>query len=173
MAIEGRFDLEEKKEISTGILNMIIAMYQLALSKTLGSGSAALTQLILRDATELADEMLKEANIELGDVEDLASDIPKFFKLIGISDKVEVEVPKDKTAAGSVYLIKVYDSLFKPVALLLNKRGIKFTLSPEAFIAAYIVRKALRKINPKANVRISVEPLKSPDEPLVIKVIIR
>ncbi len=173
MASEGRFDLSDKREIPTGTINAIVAMYQLALSKALGSGSAALTQLILRDVTKIADEMLKDLGIELGEVGDLKNDIPKVFKLMGISDKVEVEVPKEALASGSTYVIKVYDSVFKPVALLLHKKGIKFTLSPEAFIAAYIVRKALRKQSDKANVRIQVEPMKSPDEPLVIKVIVR
>ena len=173
MASEGRFDLSDKKEIPTGTINAIIAMYQLALSKALGSGSAALTQLILRDATSIADEMLKDLGVELGEIEDLEKDIPKVFKLVGISEKVEVEVPEDKSSSGSVYVIKVYDSIFKPVALLLQKKGIKFTLSPESFIAAYVVRKALRKKNAKANVRIQVEPMKSPEEPLVIKIIVR
>ncbi len=173
MASEGRFDLSDKREIPTGTINTIVAMYQLALSKALGTGSAALTQLILRDATEIADEMLKNLGIELGDIGNLEKDIPKIFKLMGISSKVEVEVPKDATAVGSTYVIKVYDSIFKPVALLLQKRGIKFTLSPESFIAAYVIRKALRKRDIKANVRIQVEPMKSPKEPLVIKIIIR
>ncbi len=173
MASEGRFDLSDKKEIPTGTINVIIAMYQLALSKALGSGSAALTQLILRDATSIADEMLKDLGVELGDVEDLKKDIPKVFKLVGVSEKVEVEVPEDKLSSGSVYVIKVYDSIFKPVALLLQKKGIKFTLSPESFIAAYVVKKALRKENTKANVRIQVEPMKSPEEPLIIKIIVR
>ncbi len=173
MASEGRFDLSDKKEIPTGTINAIIAMYQLALSKVLGSGSAALTQLILREVTKIADEMLKDLGVELGDVEDLEKDIPKIFKLTGVSEKVEVEVSGDKASSGSVYTIKVYDSVFKPVALLLQRKGIKFTLSPESFIAAYVIRKVLRKKNAKANVRIQVEPMKSPEEPLIIKVIVR
>lgn len=173
MAIGGRFDLTDKKEIPTGMINAIIAMYQVALSKALGTGSAALTQLILRDVTTIADDMLKDMGVELGEVEDLKDDVPKVFKLMGISDKVEVEVPEETTASGSTYVIKVYDSIFKPVALLLQKRGIKFTLSPESFIAAYVIRKALRKKDAKAHVRIQVEPMKTPEEPLIIKVIVR
>ncbi len=173
MAKEGRFDLSEKKSIPTGTINAIIAMYQLALSKALGSGSAALTQLILRDITDLADAMLKDLGIELGEVADLREDIPKVFRTMGISERVEVETPEKATESGSIYIIKVYDSIFKPVALLLNKKGIKFTLSPESFIAAYLVRKAIRKVNPKAQVRIQVEPYESIEKPLVIKVIVR
>lgn len=174
MAKEGVFDLSDKASIPTGTINAIVAMYQLALSKALGSGSAAMTQLILRDVTEIADEMFKNLGIEIGEaVEDIASDIPKVFKIMGISENVEVEVPEKAEEKGAVYTIKVYDSVFKPVALMLAKRGIKFTLSPESFIAAYVIRKALRQKNAKANVRIQVEPMKSPDEPLIIKVIVR
>ncbi len=172
MAKEGRFDLSERREIPTGLINMIVAMYQLALSKALGSGSAALTQLILRDVTELMDPMLKSLNIQLGDVSDIKTDLPKIFRLIGISEHVEVDVP-ETTEKGQEYIIKIYDSIFKPVALLLGEHGIRYTLSPESFIAAYVIRKALRKQNTKANVRILMEPMKSPDEPLIIKIIIR
>jgi len=174
MAKAGVFDLSDKANIPTGTVNAIVAMYQLALSKALGSGSAALTQLILRDVTEIADEMFKQLGIEIGDsVEDITEDIKKAFKLMGISENVEVEVPEKAEEKGSVYVVKVYDSIFKPVAILLGKKGIKFTLSPESFIAAYVVRKALRQKNAKANVRIQVEPMKSPEEPLVIRIIIR
>ncbi len=174
MAKAGVFDLSDKAHIPTGTLNAIVAMYQTALSKALGSGSAALTQLILRDVTQIADDMFKQFGIELGiDVEDIAKDIKDAFKIMGISNKVEVEVPEKAESKGSEYVIKVYDSIFKPVALMLEKKGIKFTLSPEAFIAAYVIRKALRQKNEKANVRISVEPMKSPEEPLVIRVVIR
>ncbi len=173
MASEGRFDLADMKNIPTGAINAIVAMYQLALSKVLGSGSAALTQLILRDATEIADDMLKNLGVEIGDVGDIKSDIPKVFKLMGISERVEVDIPKEAASSGSVYVVKIYDSVFKPVALLLAKKGIAYTLSPESFIAAYVVRKAVRKQNAKANVRISVEPMKSPDEPLIIRITIR
>lgn len=173
MAQEGRFDLTDKKEIPTGLVNAIVAMYQLALSKALGTGSAALTQLILREVTDIADEMLENIGFKLGDIGDLKTDLQKIFSLLGISDKVEVDVPEKVNATGSVYEVRIYDSIFKPVALLLAKKGIKFTLSPEAFIVAYVVRKALSKMGKKVNVRISVEPMRSPEEPLVVKVIIR
>lgn len=152
----------------------IVAMYQLAVNKVLGKGSAAMTQLILRDATELFDEFLKEAGLELGGVGDIREDVKRVFKELGISEHVEVEVPEEAEASGSVYVIKVYDSIFKPVALHLKDLGIDFTLSPESFVAAYVVRKALRQgKNAKANIRIAVEPMKSPDDPLVIKITIR
>ncbi len=174
LAKAGVFDLSDKAHIPTGTINAIVAMYQTALSKALGRGSAALTQLILRDITEIADEMFKALNIELGtSTENVAEEVKRAFKVMGISERVEVEVPKEAGKAGSVYVIKVYDSVFKPVALLLEKKGITFTLSPESFIAAYVIRKALRQKNEKANVRISVEPMRSPDEPLVIKVTVR
>ncbi len=173
MSKEGKFSLTDKIEFPTGTLNTIIAMYQIALSKALGSGSAALTQLILREATKLADEMLGEISFESGSLEELDKTIPELLKILGISDKVEVEKPSNGDQAGKTYVVKIYDSVFKPVALLLAKKGIKFTLSPESFIVAYIVQKVVRKTNPKAKVRIDVEPMKSADEPLVVKVTIR
>ena len=173
MSREGRFTLTEKIEIPSGILNTIIAMYQIALSKALGSGSAALTQLILREATKLADEMLGEIEFEAGELESIDETIKKLFTELGISNKVEVEKPSNGDKAGKMYVIKIYDSIFKPVAILLAKKGIKFTLSPESFIAAYIIQKVVQKTNPSAKVRINIEPMKSPEEPLVIKVMIR
>ncbi|RLG82260.1 MAG: hypothetical protein DRO39_09680 [Thermoprotei archaeon] len=166
MAAQGRFTLSEKKEIPTGVVNLIVAIYQLALSKTLGTGSAALTQLTLRKATGLIDDMLKDIGFELGEVEDIANVIPRVFKQLGISEKVEVEVPKEAEASGNTYVIKVYDSIFKPVAILLGRKGVKFTLSPESFIAAYVIQKALQKRNPNARVRISLVPRTDAEKPL-------
>ncbi len=159
--------------LPSGVLNAIIAMYQVALSKALGSGSAALTQLILREATELADEMLGEISFDTGSLEQLDKTIFDLLHTLKIADRIEVEKPSNGDKAGSVYIVKIYDSIFKPVALLLGRKNIKFTLCPEAFMIAYIIQKVVKKTNPKAKVRINVEPMKSPDEPLVVEVSIR
>ncbi len=175
MAKRGEFTLEEEVKIKSGVLNTIIAMYQVAVSKVLGSGSAAMTQIILREATRLADEMFSKLGYELPEVEALEEEITDVFKMFGFSHKVEVETPEAGKHAevGSEYVIKVYDSIFKPVAYMLMQKGIKYTLSPESFLAAYIIQKALEKKGVKARVRINVEPLKSLEEPLVIRVTIR
>lgn len=170
---EGKMSLEEKITIPSGLINAIIAGYQIALNRTLGSGSAAMTQLLIKDIGEFLEELLEDIGFEVHEIKDLKDDIPKAFKMLGISDKVEVELPQNGTSAGDRYIIKIHDSIFKPVALLLAKRGIKFTLSPESFLAAAIVRKAIRKVKPDAQVRVKVHPQKSPEEPLVIEVIVR
>jgi len=170
---EGKFTLEEKVTLPSGLLNAIIAGYQIALNRTLGSGSAAMTQLLIKDIGEYLEEMLEEIGFEVHEVKDLREDIPKAFKMLGISDNVEVEIPEDGAESGDKYIIKIHDSIFKPVAVMLAKKGIKFTLSPESFIAAAIVRKAVRKMKPDAQVRVKIHPQKSPEDPLVIEVIVR
>ena len=170
---EGRFTLEEKISIPSGLLNAIIAGYQIALNRTLGTGSAAMTQLLIKDIGDFLEEMLEEIGFEVHAIKDLKVDIPKAFKMLGISENVEVEVPQDGADSGDKYIIKIHDSIFKPVAMLLAKKGITFTLSPESFIAAAIVRKAIRKVRPDAQVRVKVHPQKKPEDPLVIEVIVR
>jgi len=170
---EGEMSLTEKIEVPSGLINAIVAGYQIALNRTLGQGAAAMTQLLLKDIGDFLEEMMEEVGFEVHDIKDLKEDIPRAFKMLGISDKVEVEIPEDGSGAGDKYVIKIHDSIFKPVAVLLAKKGIKFTLSPESFIAAAIVRKAIRKVKPDAQVRIRLKPQESPDEPLVIEVIVR
>ena len=170
---EGEFTLKEKIEIPSGLLNAIIAGYQIALNRTLGAGAAAMTQLLIKDIGDFLEEMLEEIGFEVHEIKDLKEDIPRAFKMLGISDNVEVETPSNGTNAGDKYVVKIYDSIFKPVARLMAKKGIKFTLSPESFLAAAIVRKAIRKTRPDAQVKIKVNPQKSPDDPLVIEVIVR
>jgi len=167
--------LEEEIKVRSGVLNAIIAMYQVAISRALGSGSAAMTQLILREITRIADEMFESAGFKLPEIEDIPEEIVNVFKMFGFSHRVEVEMPEKGTEhhVGSEYVVKVYDSVFKPVAYMLMKKGIKYTLSPESFLAAYAIIKALEKKGIKAKVRINVEPLKSLDEPLIIRITIR
>ncbi len=165
--------LEEKITIPSGLLNAIVAGYQIALAKTLGRGAAAMTQLLIRDIGDVLEHLLEDIGFELHEASDLKEDIPKAFKLLGISDKVIVESPGNGTESGSKYIIRIEDSIFKPVARLLEKKGIPFTLSPEAFIAAALVKKAVKKKNPNAQVKIKVLPQKSSDEPLVIEVTVR
>ena len=172
-AKRGEFTLSEKIEIPSGLINAIIAGYQIALNKTLGSGSAAMTQLLIKEVGDFLEEMLEDVGFEVHQIKDLKEDIPQAFKMLGISDNVEVELPSDGEKKGDKYIIKIHDSIFKPVALLLAKKGIKFTLSPESFIAAAIVRKAIRKVKPDAQVRIKVHPQEKPEDPLVIEVIVR
>ena len=165
--------MSEKVTIPSGLLNAVVIGYQIALNKTLGPGAAAMTQLLIKDIGDFLEDMLEEIGFVLHEASDLKNDIPKAFKMLGISDSVEVESPGNGTSSGNKYIIKIHDSIFKPVARLLEKKGIKYTLSPEAFIAAALVRKAVRKQNPNAQVKIKMHPQKSSEEPLVIEVIIR
>ncbi len=170
---EGEFTLTEKIEISSGLINAIIAGYQIALNKTLGSGAAAMTQLLIKNIGDFLEEMLEGEGFEIHAIEDLKKDLPEAFKRLGISDKVKVELPGNGSTSGDKYLVKIYDSIFKPAARLLAKKGIKFTLSPESFLAAAIIRKAVRKVRPGAQVKIKMYPQENPEEPLVLEVIIR
>ena len=170
---EGVFTLAEKVEVPSGLLNAIVAGYQVALNRVLGAGAAAMTQLLIKDIGEFLEGLLEDIGFEVHEMKDLKEDIPKALKMLGISDKVEVEVPSNGANSGDKYIIRIHDSIFKPVAMLLAKKGIKYTLSPESFIVAAIVRKAVRKVRPDAQVRIKLHPQKSPEEPLTIEVIIR
>ncbi len=165
--------LSEEITIPSGLINAVIAGYQIALNKTLGKGAAAMTQLLIRDIGEVLEQLLEESGFELHEIKDLQNDIKRAFSMLGISNNVEVEVPSNGTSQGDKYVIKIHDSVFKPVARLLYKKGINYTLSPESFIAAAIVRMAIRKIKPDAQVRVKVLPQKTPDEPLVVEVIVR
>ncbi len=170
---EGEFSLSEMIEIPSGLINAIVAGYQIALNRMLGQGAAAMTQLLLKDIGEFLENMLEEIGFEVHDIKDLKQDIPKAFKMLNISNNVEVEIPKDGEESGSKYTIKIYNSIFKPVAIILAKKGLKFTLSPESFIATAIVRKAIRKVKPDAQVKVRLKPQKSPEEPMVFEVIVR
>ena len=169
----GEFTLKEKVEIPSGLINAIIAGYQIALNKTLGAGAAAMTQLLIKEVGDFLEELLEEIGFEVHEIKDLKEDIPRSLEMLGISKNVEVELPENGSKSGDRYIIKVHDSIFKPTALLLAKKGIKFTLSPESFIIAAIVRKAIRKIRPDAQVRIKIHPQEKPEDPLVIEVIVR
>ncbi len=175
MCVGGDFVLDEVAKIKSGALNAVIAMYQVAINKALGSGSGALTQLILREAIRIADEMIGNSEFKLPDIEEIPERMVEVYSLFGFSNKVEVMMPESgkESDIGSEFIIKVYDSIFKPVAYMLMKRGINYTLSPESFLAAYVIVKALEKRDIKPKVRIHVEPLKSIDDPLVIKIIVR
>ncbi len=165
--------MKEKVEIPSGLINAIIAGYQIALNKTLGAGTAAMTQLLIKEVGDFLEELLEEIGFEVHEIKDLKEDIPRSLEMLGISKNVEVELPENGSKSGDRYIIKVHDSIFKPTALLLAKKGIKFTLSPESFIIAAIVRKAIRKIRPDAQVRIKIHPQEKPEDPLVIEVIVR
>ncbi|MCE4616557.1 MAG: hypothetical protein F7C09_05810 [Aeropyrum sp.] len=165
--------LKENITVPSGLINAVIAGYQIALTKTLGRGSAAMTQLLIRDIGQVLEEMLEELGFVPREIKDLGEDMSKAFKMLGISDNVEVIIPGDGVEKDAKYVIKIYDSVFKPAARLLYKKGITFTLSPESFLAAALVRAAIRKVKPDAQVKIKVNPQKSPDEPLEIEVIVR
>ncbi len=171
---KGEFTLKDKLQIPSGLLNAIIAGYQIALNKTLGSGAAAMTQLLIKDIGDFLEEMLENVGFEIHEIRELKYDVPRAFKMLGISDNVEVEIPSGSgTVEKDKYVIKIYDSIFKPAARFLATKGIKFTLSPESFLAAAIIRKAIRKTKPNAQIKIKIHPHEKPQDPLVIEVIVR
>ena len=165
--------MKENITVPSGLINAVIAGYQIALTKTLGRGSAAMTQLLIRDIGQVLEEMLEELGFVPREIKDLGEDMSKAFKMLGISDNVEVIIHGDGVEKDAKYVIKIYDSVFKPAARLLYKKSITFTLSPESFLAAALVRAAIRRVTPDAQVKIKVNPQKSPDEPLEVEVIVR
>ena len=150
------------------LVNVIIAAYQYALHKTLGSGSGAMTQMLI---TSLGDELvnlLEDIGVRISEETDVAEAIRKALKEFGIAERVEVIKP-ETAKAGEEYIVKIYDSVFKDIPRFLAKVGARYTLSPEALLVAAIVRGFLRRKDPNARVTVSVEEYE-PDKPTTIRV---
>ena len=150
------------------LVNVIIAAYQYALHKTLGSGSGAMTQMLI---TSLGDELvnlLEDVGIRIEEEADVAEAIRRALEEFGIAKHVEVVKPESNTV-GEEYVIRIYDSVFREIPKFLAKIGAKYTLSPEALLVAAIVRGFLRRKDPNARVSVKVDEYE-PDKPLTIRV---
>ena len=150
------------------LVNVIIAAYQYALHRALGSGSGAMTQMLI---TSLGDELvnlLEDIGVKISEERDVAEAIKKALEEFGIAKRVEVIKP-ETNKAGEEYVIKIYDSVFKDIPRFLAKVGARYTLSPEALLVAAIVRGFLRRRDPNARVNVSVDTYE-PDKPLTIHV---
>ncbi|AEM38642.1 hypothetical protein Pyrfu_0773 [Pyrolobus fumarii 1A] len=165
---EAMSGISGKETVQLRLVNVIIAAYQYALHKTLGSSSGAMTQLLI---TNLGDElvhMLEETGVSITAETDPADAISNALRELGIAKHVEVVKPETQSV-GEEYIIKVYDSVFREIPKFLAKLGVKYTLSPEALLVAAIIRAYLRKKDPNARVNVTVDEY-APDKPLTIRV---
>ena len=157
-------ELVPKKPVSGVLVNAMIIGLQLALDKTLGLGSAAMTQLLVRNAEEFASVL--EALGIIGEVSgEPERVIPRLFRDLGISGRVEVERLNGK------YRVRVWDSVFAPAAVYLGFRGVPYTINPEAFISAGVISLYHRRATGrKPRLRVRVNPPRSKEDPLVVEI---
>ncbi len=163
-----------------GLLNAIVAGYQLCMVRMLGSGATATTQILLTEVGELLSRMVdrildsSQASYELENVGKL---IANAFRELGIARRVEVEELEATEKHGQKlrrYRVLVYDSIFSPAHRILVERGVReFTLSPEALLAAAIVRRVLReRTGGDRRARVTVKAIlpQAADQPLEVLV---
>ena len=154
----------EKECISSALVNAIIAAYQIALYRTLGSAANAMSQLLI---SELGDSLVEYVDhiLKVTDHKDVKEGIKRVFKELKVASDIDF-----KESNHSVWEVKIKDSTFKAAHEMLKTRGIRmFTLSPEALIIAAIARKSLRERG-KGNERVKVEAELTDDE-LVVRVV--
>jgi hypothetical protein len=94
------------------------------------------------------------------------------FKELGIAKDVRVERLEDATKYGCKlvrYKVELYDSFYKPVHKVLVSRGLtEYPLSPEALLAAALLRKKLRETQKDARVKVTAKLPQSKNEPLTL-----
>ncbi len=132
--------LEDSKDVclSPALINGIVAAYQIAITKALGAGANALSQMLLQELGDLLSDYVKDIipGVNFENPEDA---IKKVFKELKLADEVDVK------REGDTWLIEIRGSIFIPTYKILRQRGVEFfTLSPEALIVASIIRRYLR-----------------------------
>ncbi len=108
------------------LCNAVILGFQSAVSRILGRDFRGLTQLLIREVGEMVRLMY-------GDRLDGAPFSEALTRLVlesGLAREVEVQ------RQGSGYRVLMRGSVFKPLHRVLQGRGLAYTLSPEAMIAA-------------------------------------
>ena len=158
------------------LVNMALMVgYQIALAKTLGTGVNSMGQLLQNEVgdliAEIFDQVTKEGaiNYKTESVEEI---IARVFRELGIARDVKVERLEDAEKYGRKlvrYKVELYDSFFKPVHKVLASRGLKeYPLSPEALLAAALLRKKLRLKHADARVKVTAILPHSENEPLTL-----
>ncbi|UXD21717.1 hypothetical protein IPA_07150 [Ignicoccus pacificus DSM 13166] len=137
--------------IPSPLVNGIVAAYQIAITKTLGSASNAMAQMLLTELGELlskyVDEVLGEA-----DYSNVEETVRRAFKELGLAEEVNVKKEDSKR-----WVIEIKGSVFIPTYRMLKERGVQFfTLSPEALLVASIIRRHLREAG-EGNERVRVK----------------
>ncbi len=161
-------EIGKGETVQLRLVNVIIAAYQYALHRALGSGSGAMTQMLITDLGDELVNLLEDVGVRIMEAENVADAIRRALEEFGIAKKVEVVKPEENKV-GEEYIVKIYDSVFKDIPRFLAKVGASYTLSPEALLVAAIVRGFLRKRDPNARVSVRVEPYE-PGKPLTIHV---
>ena len=144
------------------LMNAVVTGYTIALSKALGSGATAMSQLLIKEIgdvlSEMVDQILGSKQLEYN-VENRIDLIKSALLEMGICK--EVEVVSEGRENEETHTIKISDSIFHPAHMVLVKQGFReFPLSPEGFLCAAVIRKVLRLKDggdPKAQVRITTK----------------
>jgi len=172
VTLKSRAEVSEERErilrsvntqcINSALVNAIVAAYQIALYRTLGSAANAMSQLLI---SELGDSLVEYVDnlLMIDNHSNIKDGVEKVFKELGIAKDITFE------ESNHSWEVRIKDSIFKATHELLRKRGIRlFTLSPEALIVASITRKSLRE-NGQGNERVKVEAELGEDE-LIIRI---
>ena len=155
-----------QKPVSGVLVNAMLIGLQLAIQRTLGQGATAMTQLLVRNAEEFI-RVLKAMGLLQNLSGNPLEDIPRVFRELEISERVEVEEHSEPPG----YTVRVWDSVFMPASVYLGMNNVPFTINPEALLAAGIIAQAVKeKYGGKARMRVNVTLPKRPGEPLVINV---
>ncbi len=141
------------------LMNAIVTGYSVALAKALGTGAAAMSQLLIREVgdilSEMVDQILGNKQLEFN-VENRTELIKSALLEMGIAKAVEVE--SEGAENEERHRIMISDSVFHPTHMILINRGYtEFPLSPEGFLCAAIIRRVLReKEGGNVNAQVSV-----------------
>ncbi len=149
--------------LSPALVNALVSAYQIAITRALGAGANALSQMLLFELGDLLSDYVEQL-IDI-DFEKPEEAIRKVFKELKLAEEVNVK------REDSTWDIEVKGSVFIPTYQILRKRGIEFfTLSPEALIIASIIRRYLR-MKGKGNERVKVKAEVPEDNVLRFKVV--
>jgi len=149
--------------LSPALVNALVSAYQIAITRALGAGANALSQMLLYELGDLLSEYVE--NLIKVDFEKPEEAIEKIFKELKLAKDVKV-VRED-----GAWNIEVRGSIFIPTYQILRQRGVEFfTLSPEALLIASIIRRYLR-LKGKGNERVKVKAEVPEDDVLRFKVV--
>ncbi|WP_456416305.1 hypothetical protein [Methanocaldococcus sp.] len=152
------------------LMNALVTGYIIAVSKVLGRGATAMSQMLIREIgdviAEMVDQILGDRQIEYN-IENITELIKSALLEMEICKDVEVISEENKNE--KTYIVKIKDSIFLPTHRVLVNQGYKeFPLSPEGLICAAIVRKALRSKEENADVQVRVNTKLPTDEKTLI-----
>ncbi len=135
--------------LSPALVNALVSAYQIAITRALGAGANALSQMLLFELGDLLSDYVEQLiKVDFSKPEEA---IEKVFKELKLAKEVKVK------REDSTWDIEVRGSVFIPTYQILRQRNIEFfTLSPEALIIASIIRRYLR-MKGKGNERVKVK----------------